>query len=136
MHFTLGYAFHSGLCVFHSGVCCQLEQCISLSQVCISYLLQFTAWSLAMCSVLWNFPSISWNSFTLYIPQLIIFVQHRSTVVLEMPCTAIRGHPFMTSKKIGFLTPPSLLSTCVHMSQKPSPLWTSTYGRHEIHIAL
>ena len=39
-------------------------------------------------------------------------------------------------QKIGFLTPLPL-STCVHMSQTPSPpLWTSTCGRHKIHIAL
>src|SRR6218665_4188040 len=38
-------------------------------------------------------------------------------------------------KKIGFLTPPPL-STCVHMGGTPSPLWTSTRGRHEIHTAL
>jgi len=37
--------------------------------------------------------------------------------------------------KIRFLTPSSL-STCVHMNRAPSPLWTSTCGRHEIHIAL
>jgi len=28
------------------------------------------------------------------------------------------------------------LSTYVQMNQTPSPLWTSTCGRHEIHIAL
>src|SRR6218665_1052783 len=39
-----------------------------------------------------------------------------------------RGHPFMTSQKIKFLTP---LSTWAG-----PPLWTSTRGRHEIHPAL
>src|SRR6218665_2027609 len=43
----------------------------------------------------------------------------------------LRGHPFMTSTKIRFLTPPP-----VHMGRTPSPLWTSTHGRYEIHIAL
>ena len=39
----------------------------------------------------------------------------------------------MTStRKSGFWT----LSTCVHVSRTPSPLWTSTCGRHELHIAL
>src|SRR6218665_2285153 len=47
----------------------------------------------------------------------------------------LRGHPFMTSKKIRFLTSPLPLSTCVHMSRTPPP-WTSTGGRHKIHIAL
>src|SRR6218665_1646694 len=43
---------------------------------------------------------------------------------------SVRGHPFMTfKKKIRFLLP---LSTCVHMGLTPSPLWTSTRGRHEI----
>src|SRR6218665_2789210 len=41
----------------------------------------------------------------------------------------------MTFKKIRFLTHLPL-STSVHMSRTPSPLWTSTCGRHEIHIAL
>ena len=27
-------------------------------------------------------------------------------------------------------------STCVHMGRTPSPLWTSTHGRHEIHTVL
>src|SRR6218665_1949458 len=48
------------------------------------------------------------------------------------PLKAKRGHPFMTSTKITFLTPLPL-STCVHMGRTPSPLWTSTHGRHEIH---
>ena len=40
----------------------------------------------------------------------------------------LRGHPFMTFTKIWFLTP--------HLSRTPFPLWTSTCGRHETHIAL
>src|SRR6218665_2055375 len=39
-------------------------------------------------------------------------------------------------KKITFLTPPP---PCPHASTwagPPSPLWTSTHGRHEIHTAL
>jgi len=46
-----------------------------------------------------------------------------------------RGHPFMTSTKKSGLWPLPL-STCVHVGRTPSPLWTSTRGRHEIHIAL
>ena len=44
----------------------------------------------------------------------------------------LRGYPFMTfTKKSGFWPPPP-----VHMGRTPSPLWTSTHGRHEIHTAL
>ena len=47
----------------------------------------------------------------------------------------VRGHPFMTSTKNPiFHSLP--LSTCVLMNRTPLPLWTSTCGRHEIHIAL
>jgi len=45
-----------------------------------------------------------------------------------------RGHPFMTSTK-NRISAPISLSTCVHMSHTP-PLWTSTCGWHEKHIAL
>src|SRR6218665_1454063 len=48
--------------------------------------------------------------------------------------TYIRGHPFMTSTKITFFTP-----SPVHMrphGPDPSPLWTSTHGRHEIQSAV
>ena len=37
----------------------------------------------------------------------------------------LRGHPFMTSTKSRIFDPLPL-STCVYMSQTPSPLWTST----------
>src|SRR6218665_1415279 len=47
----------------------------------------------------------------------------------------IRGHPFMTSTK-NLVFDPLPLSTCVHMGRTPSPLWTSTRGRHEIHTTL
>ena len=46
-----------------------------------------------------------------------------------------RGHPFMTYTKNQIFD----LSPNVHMGPHepdPLPLWTSTYGRHEIHIAL
>ena len=49
---------------------------------------------------------------------------------------SIRGHPFMTSTKNCVLTPTPPFHTCVHMSRTLSPLWMSTCGRHEIHIAL
>src|SRR6218665_3671359 len=39
----------------------------------------------------------------------------------------LRGHPFMTSTKNQIFGPPS---------PHASPLWTSTCGRHEIHITL
>src|SRR6218665_2504037 len=48
----------------------------------------------------------------------------------------VRGHPFMTSTKNHVFDPPYPLSTCLYMGQTPSPLWTSTHGRHEIHTAL
>ena len=41
----------------------------------------------------------------------------------------------MTSTK-NRIFDPSPLSICVHMSQTPPRLWTSTCSRHEIHIAL
>jgi len=44
-------------------------------------------------------------------------------------------HLWRPQKKSCFY-PPSPLSTCVHMGWTPSPLWTSTHGRHEIHPAL
>src|SRR6218665_407058 len=48
-----------------------------------------------------------------------------------------RGHPFMTSTRKSCFVYPSL-ATCVHMrsTPTPSPLWTSTCCRQEIHITL
>ena len=48
----------------------------------------------------------------------------------------IRGHPFMTSTKISGFWPPPLVHMRPHDQDPHTPLWTSTYGRHEIHIAL
>src|SRR6218665_962706 len=57
-------------------------------------------------------------------------------ILMSLEEKELWGHPFMTStKKITFLTPLPL-STCVHMGRTPSPLWTSTHGRHEIHTVL
>src|SRR6218665_4061913 len=50
--------------------------------------------------------------------------------------SSILDHPFMTSTKNRIFDPHLPLSTCFHLSQTPSPLWTSTCGRHEIHIVL
>ena len=45
-------------------------------------------------------------------------------------CTSQGPSIYDVHKRSGSLPPP--LSTCVHKSRTPSPLWTSTCGRHEI----
>jgi len=46
-----------------------------------------------------------------------------SLMALNMPLiVALRGHPFMTSTENQGFWPTSPLTTCVHMSQTPSPL--------------
>ena len=46
------------------------------------------------------------------------------------------GHPFMTSTGNPVLTSPAPVHTCPHETNPHPLLWTSTCGRHEIHITL
>ena len=98
---------------------------------------------------------MSWSSWLFYFIFIFYFCpwaifhgtlwedhQHRNLiplVQLSIPVSNIslgsgchlRGHQFMTSTKKSCFWPPSHLSTWAR-----PPLWTSTCGRHEIHIAL
>jgi len=59
-------------------------------------------------------------------------IVHTGTYFVTKKALHFRGHPFMTSKKNSDIDP----LHPVHMSRTPPPLWTSSFGRHEIHIAL
>src|SRR6218665_373869 len=50
----------------------------------------------------------------------------------HVPVKAQKGPSIYDVHKNHVFDPPPL-STCVHMVRTPSPLWTSTHGRHEIH---
>ena len=66
---------------------------------------------------------------------LLLFMCHfreNPPMALSNPNLWNKGHKI----KSRFSTPSPSLSAFVHMRLTPHPLWTSTLGRHEIHITL
>ena len=60
----------------------------------------------------------------------------KASIEARWRALSVRGHPFMTStKNSGFWIPLLPVHMRPHKSD-PLPLWKSTWGRHEIHIAL
>src|SRR6218665_1583646 len=72
-----------------------------------------------------------------------VFYSHKTVTLMNInniSKTAIcknkaRGHPFMTSQKIGFLTPLPL-STCVHMGRNPPLVDVHTRSTWNTHHSL